>query len=52
MNGTNALNKSDARRQRRDARLRYWKDSYILWRRNHLMVVGTSIIVPAPALVA
>ena len=45
MNETNALNKSDARRQRRDARLRYWKDSYILWRRNHLMVVGTSIIV-------
>jgi peptide/nickel transport system permease protein len=45
MNVTNALNKSDARRQRRDARLRYWKDSYILWRRNHLMVVGTSIIV-------
>ena len=45
MNRTNALNKSDARRQRRDARLRYWKDSYILWRRNHLMVVGTGIIV-------
>jgi peptide/nickel transport system permease protein len=45
MNQTNALNKSDARRQRRDARLRYWKDSYILWRRNHLMVVGTGIIV-------
>jgi len=45
MNQTNALNISDARRQRREARLRYWKDSYILWRRNHLMVVGTSIIV-------
>jgi len=45
MNQTNALNKSDARRQRRDARLRYWKDSYILWRRNRLMVVGTGIIV-------
>lgn len=45
MNVTNALNKSEARRQRRDARRRYWKDSYILWRRNHLMVVGTSIIV-------
>jgi len=40
-----ALNKTEARRQRRDARLRYWKDSYILWRRNHLMVAGTSIIV-------
>lgn len=45
MNATKALNKSEARRQRREARLRYWKDSYVLWRRNHLMVVGTSIIV-------
>ena len=45
MNPVNTLNKSDARRRRRDARLRYWKDSYILWRRNHLMVVGTGIIV-------
>ncbi len=45
MNQTNTLNISAARRQRREARLRYWKDSYILWRRNHLMVVGTSIIV-------
>jgi len=44
MNLTNALNKNEARRQRRDARLRYLKDSYTLWRRNHLMVVGTSII--------
>lgn len=45
MNATKALNKSEARRQRREARLRYLKDSYVLWRRNHLMVVGTSIIV-------
>ncbi|CAB1059957.1 ABC transporter, permease protein 2 (cluster 5, nickel/peptides/opines) [Olavius sp. associated proteobacterium Delta 1] len=45
MNMGHALNKTEARRQRRDARLRYWKDSYILWRRNHLMVAGTSIIV-------
>ena len=45
MNLTKALNKNEARRQRRQARLRYLKDSYILWRRNHLMVVGTSIIV-------
>jgi len=45
MNQSNALNKSEARRQRRDARLRYWQDSYILWRRNHLMVAGTGIIV-------
>jgi peptide/nickel transport system permease protein len=45
MNLTNALNKSEARRQRWEARRRYLKDSYILWRRNHLMVVGTSIII-------
>jgi len=45
MNLTNALDKSEARRQRRNARRRYWKDSYILWRRNHLMVAGTGIIV-------
>jgi peptide/nickel transport system permease protein len=45
MNLTNALDKTEARRQRRDARLRYLKDSYTLWRRNHLMVVGTSIII-------
>ncbi len=45
MNLTNALNKTEARRQRWDARRRYLKESYILWRRNHLMVVGTSIII-------
>lgn len=45
MNLTNALNKTEARRQRREARLRYLKDSYTLWRRNHLMVAGTSIII-------
>ncbi|KGM43390.1 D-ala-D-ala transporter subunit [Alkalispirochaeta odontotermitis] len=39
------MNKNEARRQRRDARVRYFKDSYILWRRNHLMVVGTGIII-------
>jgi peptide/nickel transport system permease protein len=45
MNATKALNKSEARRRRREARLRYLKDSYLLWRRNPLMVVGTGIIV-------
>jgi peptide/nickel transport system permease protein len=45
MNLTNALTKTEARRQRREARLRYLKDSYTLWRRNYLMVVGTGIIV-------
>jgi peptide/nickel transport system permease protein len=45
MNATDALNRSEARRQRWNARRRYVKDSYILWRRNHLMVLGTAIIV-------
>jgi len=39
------LDKSDVRRRRWEARTRYLKDSYILWQRNHLMVVGTVIIV-------
>jgi len=45
MNQTNALNKTEARRQRRAARLDYLKDSYTLWRRNPLMVAGTGIII-------
>ena len=45
MNTSNALNKNQARRQRWQARLRYLNDSYLLWRRNHLMVLGTGIIV-------
>ena len=45
MNLTDALNKNEARRQRWEARLRYLKDSFTLWRRNHLMVVGTCIII-------
>jgi peptide/nickel transport system permease protein len=45
MNITNAIDKSEARRRRWEARWSYLKDSYILWRRNRLMVVGTSIIV-------
>jgi peptide/nickel transport system permease protein len=45
MTATNALDKNEARRQRWQARRRYLKDSYILWRRNHLMVIGTGIIV-------
>jgi len=39
------LNKSEARHQRWEARKQYMRDSYILWRRNRLMVVGTSIII-------
>ncbi|UCG08387.1 MAG: ABC transporter permease [Desulfobacterales bacterium] len=42
---TNAIDKHEARRRRWEARRRYLKDSYILWRRNHLMIVGTAIIV-------
>jgi peptide/nickel transport system permease protein len=45
MSFSNALNKNQARRHRWQARLRYLKDSYLLWRRNHLMVLGTGIIV-------
>ena len=45
MKAIDALNKSEARRQRWNARRRYFKDSFILWRRNHLMVLGTGIIV-------
>ncbi|UCE53991.1 MAG: ABC transporter permease [Desulfobacterales bacterium] len=45
MNVTHAIDKNEARRRRWEARRRYLKDSYILWRRNRLMVVGTCIIV-------
>lgn len=45
MNISKAIDKREARRRRWEARGSYWKDSYILWRRNRLMVVGTSIIV-------
>ena len=39
-----ALDKTDVRQRRLEARLRYLKDSYTLWRRNRLMVVGTVVI--------
>lgn len=38
------LDLAEARRRRTEARWRYLKDSYVLWRRNRLMVLGTSII--------
>jgi peptide/nickel transport system permease protein len=38
------LDLTEARRRRAEARWRYLKDSYVLWRRNRLMVLGTSII--------
>ena len=38
------LDKNEVRRRRAEARARYLKDSYILWGRNRLMVVGTVII--------
>jgi peptide/nickel transport system permease protein len=39
-----ALDLTEARRRRTEARRRYLRDSYVLWRRNRLMVVGTAII--------
>jgi peptide/nickel transport system permease protein len=38
------LDLTEARRRRTEARRRYLRDTYILWRRNRLMVLGTSII--------
>ena len=38
------LDLAEARRRRTEARWRYLKDSYVLWRRNRLMVLGTAII--------
>jgi peptide/nickel transport system permease protein len=38
------LDLAEARRRRTEARWRYLKDTYVLWRRNRLMVLGTSII--------
>ena len=48
MNGPTAssrLKKSETRRYRMDARKQYWHDTFRLWRRNRLMVLGTIIIV-------
>jgi peptide/nickel transport system permease protein len=39
-----ALNHDEIRRLRLDARRRYLRDSYVLWRRNPITVVGTLII--------
>ena len=44
MNQQPTLTQSDVRHKRLEAKIRYLKDSFILWRRNHLMVVGTLII--------
>jgi len=41
---TLALDVTEARRRRAEARWRYLKDTYVLWRRNRLMVLGTCII--------
>ena len=38
------LDKSDILQQRRAAKIRYFKDSFVLWRRNRLMIIGTLII--------
>jgi oligopeptide/dipeptide ABC transporter ATP-binding protein len=39
-----ALSRSDVRSKRLEAKIRYMRDSDILWRRNRLMVIGTLII--------
>jgi peptide/nickel transport system permease protein len=39
-----ALDLTEARRRRAEARWRYSKDTYVLWRRNRPMVLGTAII--------
>ena len=38
------LDLTEARRRRAEARWRYLHDTYVLWRRNRLMVLGTAII--------
>jgi len=38
------LDLTEARRRRTEARWRYLRDTYVLWRRNRLMVLGTAII--------
>lgn len=44
MSHPNPLSQSEVRQKRLEAKFRYLKDSFILWRRNHLMVIGTFII--------
>ena len=39
-----ALDIGEAKRRRADARRRYLADTFVLWRRNGLMVLGTAII--------
>ena len=41
---SHALDLTEARRRRFEARWRYLRDTYVLWRRNRLMVLGTGII--------
>ncbi len=41
---TRMLDVGEARRRRAEARRRYLRDTVVLWRRNRLMVLGTSII--------
>jgi len=41
---SHALDLTEARRRRSEARWRYLRDTYVLWRRNRLMVLGTGII--------
>jgi len=45
MSTSRVIDKTEARRRRREARVQYLRDSFVLWRRNHLMVVGSGILV-------
>lgn len=45
MSVSRVIDKTEARRRRREARVQYLRDSFVLWRRNHLMVVGSGILV-------
>ncbi len=49
---TRTLDIGEAKRRRVDARRQYLRDTYTLWRRNRLMVLGTGIIVSLLAVAA
>jgi len=44
-NEIRTLSQSEARHEKMAAKIRYLKDSYILWRRNRLMMFGSFIII-------
>ena len=46
--GAGMLDVREAKRRRAEARRQYVRDTYVLWRRNRLMVLGTGIIAGGP----